>query len=91
MRFVYPAIFHKTEKGTYHGYFPDLACCEAGGETLEDAVDNANEAAVDWITLELEEDGILPDVTDPEDLTLQEGEIVRNIAVTIRLTDGWDE
>lgn len=91
MRFVYPAIFHKTEQGTYHGYFPDLECCEADGETLEDAVDNANAAAADWITLEIEEEGTLPDVSDADDLKLAEGEVVRNIAVTIRLTDGWDE
>ena len=33
----------------------------------------------------------LPSVTHPEDLILKEGEFIRNIAVTIRLTDGWDE
>ena len=27
MKFVYPAVFHKSEKGGYEGYFPDLACC----------------------------------------------------------------
>ena len=26
MKFTYPAVFHKTEQGTYEGYFPDLAC-----------------------------------------------------------------
>lgn len=91
MRFVYPAIFHKTKENTYHGYFPDLEECYGKGETLEDAVDDANAAAVDWITLELEEEGYLPPVTDAEDLVVKEGEVVRNIAVTIRLTDGYDE
>ena len=37
MKFVYPAVFHKSEKGGYEGYFPDLACCEAKGETLDEA------------------------------------------------------
>ena len=32
-----------------------------------------------------------PPVSHPDSLELQEGEFVRNIAVTIRLTDGWDE
>lgn len=92
MKFIYPAIFKKTEKGTYEGYFPDLEDCRAVGETLEDAVENANEAASDWISIELEEEHVqLPPVSDANDLKLQEGEVVRNISVTIRLFDGWDE
>ena len=35
MKFTYPAVFHKTEQGTYEGYFPDLACCYAKGDTLD--------------------------------------------------------
>ncbi|MDO4299105.1 MAG: type II toxin-antitoxin system HicB family antitoxin [Lachnospiraceae bacterium] len=91
MKFIYPAIFRKTESGTYKGYFPDLECCYAEGETLEDAVDNANEAASNWITVELEDECQLPPITDVRDMQLEEGDIVRNISVIIRLNDGWDE
>ena len=45
MKFTYPAIIKKTEKGTYHATFPDLICCEAEGDTLEETVELANEAA----------------------------------------------
>ena len=55
-------------------------------------MDNANEAAYDWISLELsEDDGQLPPVSDVSDLDLQPGDIVRNIAVNIRFYEGWDE
>ena len=91
MRFVYPAIFRKTKENSFHGFFPDLECCYGKGDTLEEAVDDANEAAVNWITVELEEEGHLPPVSDVADLELEEGDVVRNIAVTIRLTDGYDE
>lgn len=92
MKFTYPAIIRKTEKGTWKAEFPDLECCEAEGATLEDAVELANEAACEWISLELtEEDGHLPPITDTRDIHLQEGEVVRNICVNIRFTDGWDE
>lgn len=92
MKFIYPAIIRKTDAGNYHATFPDLECCEATGETLEDAVDRANEAACDWISLELSEEGAhLPPVSDAADLSLQEGDVVRNICVNIRFTDGWDE
>lgn len=92
MKFIYPAMISKTEKGTWRAVFPDLECCQAEGDTLEEAVEKANEAAFDWISLELSEDsGQLPPVTDIRDMDLKEGETVRNICVNIRFTDGWDE
>ena len=91
MIFIYPAVFRKEGDGRYHAFFPDLECCYATGDTLEEAVDNANEAAYDWLYLEISEDGDLPPVSDIHDIELQEGEEVRNIAVNIRFTEGWDE
>ena len=91
MKFIYPAVIRKTEEGKNQASFPDLGCCYATGDTLEEAVDNANEAAYDWLYLEISEDGDLPPVSDPHDIELQEGDEVRNIAVNIRFTEGWDE
>lgn len=92
MKFIYPAVIRKTQEGKYQAFFPDLACCQAEGDTLEDAVDNANDAARDWLTLELsEEEPELPHVADPADLELLEGDEVRNIAVNVRFYEGWDE
>ena len=45
MKFTYPAVFHKTEQGTYEGYFPDLACCYAKGDTLDEALEDAIHSA----------------------------------------------
>ena len=91
MKFIYPAVFQKTEDGTFTGYFPDLECCYAKGETLDDAIEAANEAAYNWISLELEEDGELPAISEQSDIDLKEGDIVRNISVNIRFYEGWDE
>jgi predicted RNase H-like HicB family nuclease len=91
MKFIYPAVFRPMEDGTYKAFFPDLDCCQAEGDTLDEAIDNANEAATNWISLELEEDGELPSISDEDDLELQEGDIVRNISVNIRFYEGWDE
>ena len=77
MKFIYPAVFRKTDKGTYKGFFPDL---------------EANAAAYNWISLELDEDDCqLPPVSDADDLELEKGDIVRNISVNIRFYEGWDE
>lgn len=91
MKIIYPAIFRKTKTDTYDAFFPDLECCTATGDTLEDAVENANEAAREWISLELEMDGQLPPISEKSDMPLEEGDIVRNISVNIRFTEGWEE
>lgn len=92
MKFIYPAVFRRTADGIYEGYFPDLECCRVMGESLDEAIERANEAASGWIAAELEdEDGELPLVTHPDDIALGEGELVRNICVNHRFFDGWDE
>ena len=91
MQFIYPAVFSKKENGRYHGYFPDLEQCFAEGDTLDEVLNSAIEEARTWIQVELEDSFELPAVSNPAELKLKEGEFVRNIAVTIRLTDGWDE
>ena len=81
MKFLYPAVFRKTESGKFKAHFPDLECCYAEGDTLDEAIDNANEAAYNWLSLELsEEDCELPSVSDEGDMDLQEGDIVRTSA-----------
>ena len=92
MKFTYPAIIRKQDNGTWKAWLPDLACCEAVGDTLDDAIDNANEAAYNWIYAEVMEDEMdLPPISDESDLDLLEGDVVRNIQVNIRMYDGWDE
>ena len=92
MKFVYPAVFRQTEEGTFQAYFPDLDHCEVQGETLNECIEQANEAAYNWIYVELTEfDFELPPISEPDDIELKEGESIRNISVNIRFTDGWDE
>ena len=91
MQFMYPAVFCKTEEGKYNGYFPDLEQCYAKGDTLNEVLNDAIEEARSWITVELEDTFDLPPVSNPDEIELKDGEFIRTIAVTIRLTDGWDE
>ncbi|MCI8660318.1 MAG: type II toxin-antitoxin system HicB family antitoxin [Lachnospiraceae bacterium] len=86
MTFTYPAVFtpHKEDEG-FHVVFPDLECCEADGPDLEDALDEAREAAYNWLSVELEEGGEFPAQTHKEDMELPEGSFVRQIMVRIKL------
>lgn len=87
MTFTYPAVFtpHKNDAG-FHVVFPDLECCEADGPDLEDAVENARDAAYNWIYAEIE-DGTyeFPAQSHPEDLKLEDGAFLKNIMVRIKL------
>ena len=79
MKFIYPAVFRRSESGGYNAFFPDLECCEAAGDTLDEAIDNANEAARNWISVELEEEEpALPYVSDIGDIETEEGDIIKD-------------
>jgi len=87
MTFIDPAVFtpHKDGRG-YHAYFPDLDGCEADGPDLEDTIENAREAAYNWLCVELEEESPeFPMVSHEEDIPLAPGEEVRQIMTVIRL------
>lgn len=92
MKFYYPVILRQLDEARWHGRFPDLAMCEVTGDSVEDVLDKAVEAARDWIDLELnEEDPQLPAATDPVDIPLADREEVREILINYRMTDGWEE
>lgn len=91
MKFTYPAVIRKTEKGTYQAFVPDLAGCEVTAPDMEDIMENVYNAVYDWIYLELSENGDLPPVSDERDIQTEAGDQIRNICVNIRMTDGWDE
>ena len=90
MKFVYPAIIKETSDGFY-GYFPDLDMCEATGSTLMQLEEHLKDACMDWITLELDEGGSLPEWSTEDDLKLKEDERYQYIAVNIRFMPGYDE
>lgn len=86
MTFVYPAVFTPKKDGTgYHAVFPDLECCEAEGPDLEDAVENAREAAYNWIMVEMEDGMDLPAQTHMEDIILEDGAVIKQIMVRVKL------
>ncbi len=96
MRFVYPAVIKKLSDTHYHATFPDLALCEADGDSLDDCIRNCNLEAYDWIDLEMhEEDPDIPGATDLDELEAKYGNepdtFVRNILTIYRMREGWDE
>ena len=91
MKFVYPAGFHKSEKGGYEGYFPDLWPAARQRARLWTRQKMPTRQLSDWINLELRGRGKSSPVSEVSDLELKEGDIVRNIQVTIKFMEGWEE
>lgn len=92
MTFTYPAIFTPKKDGNgYHVTFPDLECCEAEGADLEDAAENAREAAYNWLFLEIEEQTYdFPPQTHVDDMEVEDGALVKAIKVTMHLLPDRD-
>ena len=65
MRFIYPAVIHPNEDGTYTATMVDLEGCSATGFSIDDCLEEINAAALNWITIELEEDGVINRVLYP--------------------------
>lgn len=59
MKVVYPACFYEEEEG-YSVEFPDLPGCITQGDTLEEAMAMAEDAALGWILISLEDGEELP-------------------------------
>lgn len=65
MLFVYPAIFHK-EKDTYWVEFPDLEGCHTYGESLNEAMEAAQEALAGYLLTFLEQK---KEIASPSDIS----------------------
>lgn len=76
MKLIYPAVFSPFEDGSgYTVTVPDLPGCVTEGQTLQEAIEMAQDAASGWVLDELEDGKIAPAATvDVSSLPLEEGE-----------------
>lgn len=56
MKLIYPACFYPCDEGGYTVTFPDLPGCVTEGDTLQEAIDMAADAASGWLLYSLEEE-----------------------------------
>lgn len=59
---IYPAVFHSEE--SFWVEFPDLEGCVSDGDSLEEAMENAQEAMGLYLAALLEEGKVLPAASD---------------------------
>ena len=74
MEYVYPAVFHPNENGSYTITFPDLPGCVSEGKSLPNALYMAQAALFDWAEYMEEEGQALPAASPIGRVTLKDGE-----------------
>lgn len=70
--------------------FPIWSAAKQTDPDLEDAVDEAKDAAYNWLCLELEEGGEFPGQSHADDLDLPEGSFVKQLRIIIKLLPDSD-
>lgn len=79
MKLIYPACFYKEDEGGYSVNIPDLLGCCTQGDTLEEALEMAQNAALGWILTAIEDDEELPAPTDINDIKLENKNGFKNL------------
>jgi len=68
----YPAVIEQAQEG-FGVFFPDLPGCTSGGDTIEEAVRNAEEAARGHIEILVEDGESVPAPSDLRQIVLEPG------------------
>ena len=71
MKLVYPAIFYHEKEGGYSVEVPDLLGCVTQGETLEETIEMAQDAALGWILTAIEDDEDIPKPSQIEEIKVE--------------------
>ena len=71
MKMVYPACFYEEIEGGYSIEVPDLLGCVTQGNTLEEAIEMAEDAALGWLLTAIEENEKIPNPSKIEDIKLE--------------------
>ena len=73
MKYVYPAVFSHDEEGSYVR-FPDIENCFTDGDTIEEAIENANDVLPLMLTAFEDDRDPIPEATAIDKVALSEGE-----------------
>lgn len=84
--YVYPAVFHANEDGTYTIIFPDLPGCISEGKSLGNAMKMAEAALTQWIEYLKDSKEEIPAPRKLQDVELENNEFVNFIRADIKDT-----
>lgn len=78
-KLCYPAVFHPEKDGGYSVSFPDLLGCITEGDTLQEAIEMAEDALGIYLYTLKEDKEELPDATNPAKIRTEGSDFVSMI------------
>ncbi len=82
--YVYPAIFHPNDDGSFSITFPDLPGCISEGKSLGNAIYMAQSALTQWIEYLVDKKQAIPAASNFESLKISQGEFTNLICADIK-------
>ena len=84
MEYIYPAVFHANDDGSYTITYSDLQGCISEGKSLGNAMYMAQSALVQWIGYLSDTKVAIPDASPVQAIKAGEGEFVNLIRAEVR-------
>ncbi len=79
MEYIYPAVFHGNDDGSYTVTFPDLPGCISEGKSLANTMHMAESALSQWIEYLADKNETIPAASDFRNIYTEETEFVNLI------------
>ncbi len=74
--YIYPAVFHPNDDGSFTVTFPNLPGCISEGKSLDDAMHMAQAALAQWLEYLTDKELKVPSASGPHDIEAEPGEFV---------------
>lgn len=84
MEYIYPAIFHANDDGTYTITYPDLPGCISEGKSLGNALFMAEDALTQWIEYLSEKKMQIPGASAMNEIKTDEGQFINLIRAEVK-------
>lgn len=84
--YVYPALFHANDDGSYTITYPDLPGCISEGKSIANAMYMAQSALTQWVEYMADKNLSLPAASAISDISVAQNEFVNLIRVEIKDT-----
>lgn len=82
--YIYPAIFHSNDDGSYTVTYPDLPGCISEGKSLGNAMYMAQAALTQWIDYLLDKKQAIPAASDVGNMRTAQNEFVNLICADVK-------
>ena len=83
-KYVFPAVFHANDDGSYTIVFPDLPGCISEGKSLENALYMAQSALTQWVEYLTDCKEAIPEASSSKGISVAENEFVNLVCADVK-------